>query len=98
MARNARVGAVTVIGLDKPEEHPAPDVFETAAEEHAKKQSITRCITGLHDKGCLECLQGQGTGEAACPDGSKESSICFDLTRPHPVSVEGYKYAPTMGY
>ena len=100
LAKNAQAGAVTVIDLEGPEAESAPDIFEPATEEYARKQRMRRCITGLHEKGCLDCIKAKGKMKphVQIHDGSKESSICFDLTGPHPKSAEGYRYALVVVY
>ena len=60
LAESAECQAVTVIDLEEQEGTAVKGSFETAAEKHAKKENMKRCVTGLHDKDCLDCVRAKG--------------------------------------
>ena len=94
LAEGAECQAVTVIDLEEQEGTAVKGSFETAAEEHAKKDNMKRCVTGLHDKDFLDCVRAKGKTKLHIQISDESKVLGFDS----PISdicrgVQGCSYS-----
>ena len=70
--------------------------FEHTAYLESLRQMEQRCKQGLYDKTCPECKLSRGAlrpHRHLDPSNTSKAVLSIDLTGPHAVSIEGFKYA-----